>query len=56
MKIVRYRDETGVVKLGATKGDGLIDLNESFPALSDNTIELISHWAKFRSEVEKNRC
>ena len=30
MKIVRYKDETGV-KLGAVKGDGVIDLNPPIP-------------------------
>ena len=35
MKIVRYKDETGV-KLGAVKGDGVIDLTRRFPSLSDN--------------------
>ena len=41
MKIVRYKDKSGV-KLGAVKGDGVVDLNDRFPALSDNTIDLIS--------------
>ena len=52
MKIVRYRDKSGV-KLGAVKGNGVINLNESFPALSDNAIDLISQWTKFRPEVER---
>ena len=34
MKIVRYKDEIGV-KLGAVKGDGVIDLTRRFPSLSD---------------------
>ena len=53
MKIIRYRDKSGPVKLCAVKGNGVVDLNESFPALSDNTIDLISQWGKFRPEVER---
>ena len=30
MKIVRYKDETGV-KLGAVKGNGVVDLNRKLP-------------------------
>ena len=45
MKIVRYKDETGV-KLGAVKGDGVIDLTRRFPSLSDNAIELIQRWSE----------
>ncbi len=52
MKIVRYKHE-GHARLGVVKGDGLVDLNEGFPALSDNTIELITQWAKFRVEIER---
>ena len=33
MKIVRYKDEAGL-KLGAVKGEGLIDLNRRLPSLS----------------------
>ena len=43
MKIVRYEDKSGV-KLGAVKGDGVVDLTRRFPSLSDNTIELIQQW------------
>lgn len=52
MKIVRYKHE-GHARLGVVKDDGLVDLNEGFPALSDNTIELITQWAKFRAEIER---
>jgi 2-keto-4-pentenoate hydratase/2-oxohepta-3-ene-1,7-dioic acid hydratase in catechol pathway len=52
VKIVRYKHE-GHARLGVVKGDGLVDLNEGFPALSDNTIELITQWAKFRVEIER---
>ena len=45
MKIVRYKDETGV-KLGAVKGDGVIDLTRRFPSLSDKAIELIQQWSE----------
>ncbi len=43
MKIVRY-DDKNRVKLGAVKGDGVIDLTRRFPSLSDNTVELIERW------------
>jgi len=52
VKIVRYKYE-GRARLGAVKGDGLIDLNECLPSLSDNTIELITQWVKFRTEIER---
>src|SRR5208337_4401590 len=52
MKIVRYKDETGV-KLGAVKGDGVIDLTRRFPSLSDNAIELIEQWSEAKPQIEK---
>jgi hypothetical protein len=52
MKIVRYKDETGV-KLGAVKGDGVIDLTRRFPSLSDNAIELIQQWSEAKPQLEK---
>ncbi len=52
MKIVRYKDETGV-KLGAVKGDGVIDLTRRLPSLSDNSIELIQEWSEAKPQMEK---
>ena len=52
MKIVRYKDETGV-KLGAVKGDGVIDLTRRFPSLSDKAIELIQQWSEAKPQLEK---
>ena len=52
MKIVRYKNETGV-KLGAVKGDGVIDLTRRFPSLPDNTIELIQQWSEAKPQIEK---
>ena len=52
MKIVRYKDETGV-KLGAVKGDGVIDLTRRFPSLSDKSIELIQMWSEAKPQLEK---
>jgi hypothetical protein len=52
MKIARYKDETGV-KLGAVKGDGVIDLTRRFPSLSDNAIELIQQWSEAKPDLEK---
>src|SRR5208282_5368654 len=52
MKIVRYKDKTGV-KLGAVKGDGVIDLTRRFPSLSDKAIELIQQWSEAKPQLEK---
>ena len=54
MKIVRYKDETGV-KLGAVKGDGVIDLTRRFPSLSDNAIELIQQWSEAEARPGEDR-
>ena len=52
MKIVRYKDETGV-KLGAVKGDGVIDITRPLPSLSNNAIELIQQWSEAKPDLEK---
>ena len=51
MKIVRYEDHDGA-KLGAVKGEGIIDLGRRFPSLSDNAIELIKQWRDLSGEVQ----
>jgi 2-keto-4-pentenoate hydratase/2-oxohepta-3-ene-1,7-dioic acid hydratase in catechol pathway len=43
MKIVRYEDRSGA-KLGAIKGEGVVDLTRPVPSLADNTIELVRQW------------
>ena len=52
MKIVRYEDKSGA-KLGAVKGEGVVELTRRFPSLSDHTIELITQWPHLRGDVEK---
>jgi 2-keto-4-pentenoate hydratase/2-oxohepta-3-ene-1,7-dioic acid hydratase in catechol pathway len=52
MKIVRYEDTNGA-KLGAVKGEGVVELTRRFPSLSDNTIELITQWASLKPNVER---
>ncbi len=51
MKIVRYEDDDGA-KLGAVKGEGVVDLCRRFPSLSDNAIELIKQWRDLKGEVQ----
>jgi ureidoglycolate lyase len=52
MKIVRYV-EKNESKLGAVKGEGIVELTRRFPSLSDNTIELIQQWRDLKSNFEK---
>jgi 2-keto-4-pentenoate hydratase/2-oxohepta-3-ene-1,7-dioic acid hydratase in catechol pathway len=52
MKIVRYEDKYGV-RLGAVKGEGVVDLTRRLPSLSDHTIALITQWPHLRGDVEK---
>jgi len=52
VKIVRYEDHDGA-KLGAVKGEGIIDLGHRFPSLSDNAIELIEQWRDLKREVQR---
>jgi hypothetical protein len=51
VKIVRYEDDDGA-KLGAVKGEGIVDLGRRFPSLYDNAIELIKQWRDLRGEVQ----
>ena len=51
MKIVRYEDHDGA-KLGAVKGEGVVDLGRRFPSLSDNAIELIKQWRDLSGEAQ----
>lgn len=52
MKIVRYAEKNGV-KLGAVKGNGVVDLTRIFPSLSDNTIDLIQRWSEAKPGLEE---
>jgi len=52
MKIVRYVEKNGV-KLGAVKGDGVVDLTRIFPSLSDNIVELIQRWSEANPGLER---
>ena len=52
MKIVRYEDKAGV-KLGAVKGEGVVELTRRFPSVSENAIELIQQWASLKPRVER---
>jgi len=51
VKIVRYEDDDGA-KLGAVKGEGVVDLCRRFPSLSGNAIELIRRWRDFSGEAQ----
>ena len=51
MKIVRYEDGNGV-KLGAIKGEGVVELTRPVPSLADNTIELIRQWSRLKPNLE----
>jgi 2-keto-4-pentenoate hydratase/2-oxohepta-3-ene-1,7-dioic acid hydratase in catechol pathway len=51
MKIIRYV-EKNAVKLGAVKGEGIIDLTRRFPSLSDDTIGLIRQWSELKHNLE----
>ena len=51
MKIVRYEDHDGA-KLGAVKGEGVVDLGRRCPSLSDNAAELIKQWRDLSAEVQ----
>jgi len=52
MKIVRYKDESGV-KLGAVKGEGVVALTRRLPLFSNNGIELIEGWPKLKADAER---
>jgi 2-keto-4-pentenoate hydratase/2-oxohepta-3-ene-1,7-dioic acid hydratase in catechol pathway len=51
MKLVRYKDQSGV-KLGAVKGEGIVDLSTPMPSVSDNMVDLISRWTNLRADAE----
>jgi 2-keto-4-pentenoate hydratase/2-oxohepta-3-ene-1,7-dioic acid hydratase in catechol pathway len=51
MKVIRYV-EKNAVKLGAVKGEGIIDLTRRFPSLSDDTIGLIRQWSELKHNLE----
>ena len=51
MKLVRYEDQSGV-KLGAVKGEGIVDLTTPMPSVSDNMVDLISRWTNLRADAE----
>ena len=51
MKIVSYEDHNGA-KLGAVKGEGVVDLSRRFPSLSDKAIELIEQWRDLSGEAQ----
>ena len=43
MKLARYSAK-GEIKLGAVKGEGLVELGKRLPAVTDNMIDLIKMW------------
>jgi 2-keto-4-pentenoate hydratase/2-oxohepta-3-ene-1,7-dioic acid hydratase in catechol pathway len=51
MKLVRYEDQSGV-KLGAVKGEGIVDLTTPMPSVSDNMVDLISRWNDLSADAE----
>jgi 2-keto-4-pentenoate hydratase/2-oxohepta-3-ene-1,7-dioic acid hydratase in catechol pathway len=52
MKIVRYEDGSGA-KLGAVKGEGVVELTRPVPLLADDTIELIRQWTQLKPALER---
>jgi 2-keto-4-pentenoate hydratase/2-oxohepta-3-ene-1,7-dioic acid hydratase in catechol pathway len=52
MKLVTYSDQ-GKVKVGAIKGDGVIDLTAHVPALPNEMSALIERWDDLRSKVQQ---
>jgi 2-keto-4-pentenoate hydratase/2-oxohepta-3-ene-1,7-dioic acid hydratase in catechol pathway len=52
MKLVTYSDQ-GIVKIGAIKGDGVIDLCAHVPALPNEMSALIERWNDLRSKVQQ---
>jgi ureidoglycolate lyase len=51
MKIVRYEDRGGA-KLGAVKGEGVVELTRPVPSLADDTLELIRQWTHLKPILE----
>jgi hypothetical protein len=54
MKLARYSAK-GEIKLGAVKGDGLVELGKRLPAVADNMIDLIKMWPEVGSTVSTAR-
>jgi 2-keto-4-pentenoate hydratase/2-oxohepta-3-ene-1,7-dioic acid hydratase in catechol pathway len=52
MKILRYQEKSGV-KLGAVKGEGIVELTCHFPFLHHNTIAFISRWPELKRDAER---
>ena len=52
MKIVRYEDSSGT-KLGAIKGEGVVELTRPVASLADDTIELIRQWTHLKPNLER---
>jgi 2-keto-4-pentenoate hydratase/2-oxohepta-3-ene-1,7-dioic acid hydratase in catechol pathway len=52
MKLVRYSTNSGA-RIGAVKGDRIVDLSEPVPALDDNMIELIMRWPDLRGPLQQ---
>ncbi|HUY27121.1 MAG TPA: fumarylacetoacetate hydrolase family protein [Candidatus Binataceae bacterium] len=52
MKLVTYSDQ-GKIKLGAVKGDGVVDLTKHLPAPPANMIGLIAAWSDIRAGAER---
>ena len=52
MRLARYSDK-GEIKLGAVKGDGLVELGKRFPAASHDMIDLIRMWPEVGSAVSQ---
>ncbi|HEY2487387.1 MAG TPA: fumarylacetoacetate hydrolase family protein [Candidatus Binataceae bacterium] len=52
MKLVRYSTNSGA-RIGAVKGDRIVDLSGPVPALDDNMIELIMRWPDLRGPLQQ---
>jgi ureidoglycolate lyase len=52
MKLARYSAK-GEIKLGAVKGDGIVELGGRLPAVPDNLIDLIRVWPEVGSAVSQ---
>ncbi|HEY2663362.1 MAG TPA: fumarylacetoacetate hydrolase family protein [Candidatus Binataceae bacterium] len=52
MKLVRHSTNNGA-KIGAVKGDGIVDLSGRIASIGDNMIELIARWSDLRESVQQ---
>jgi 2-keto-4-pentenoate hydratase/2-oxohepta-3-ene-1,7-dioic acid hydratase in catechol pathway len=52
MKLVRHSTKSGA-KIGAVKGDGIVDLSGRIASTADNMIELIARWPDLRESVQQ---